>query len=50
MDAEVTPEPEDGEREAILAALAREGGGAPDVGETAWRKAGLDEAAGAWSP
>lgn len=56
MEAALTPEPQDAEREAILAAVAR---GAADSSSTSenkneyenpWRLAGLAEATEAWGP
>lgn len=48
----MTPEPGDDERLALLAALAPPGdreSGHPSY-ESAWRRAGLDEAVEAWDP
>lgn len=48
MEAEVTPEPQDAEREAILAVLAQGVGDTSGANESPWRRAGLDEAMEAW--
>ena len=50
MEVEVTPEPEDDERQALLSALAPPADRPPARAsyESPWRRAGLDEAVEAW--
>jgi hypothetical protein len=52
MEVEIRPQPDDEEREAIVAALARAGVEAPHSPgyESPWRAAGLREAADADDP
>ncbi len=52
MEVEVTPEPEDDERQALLSALAPPADRPPARAsyESPWRLAGLREAAEAWDP
>ena len=52
MDAALTPEPQDAEREAILAAVARGAAGSSSASENEnpWRLAGLAEATEGWNP
>ena len=45
MDAKITPQADDLERQAILTALERAGGGSGH--RSAWHEAGLDEASAA---
>ncbi|MBI4172925.1 MAG: hypothetical protein HY511_09185 [Actinobacteria bacterium] len=47
MDAEITPQAGELEREAILTALERTGAGAGSGHRNAWHEAGLDEATAA---
>jgi hypothetical protein len=49
VEPEVKPEPDDDEREAILAALARDED-AGDRAESPWRRAALEEAIEDWPP
>ena len=43
MEPEITPEPTDEERRAILAALADDGLREPEVYRSRWREAALEE-------